>query len=243
MSAPVLEIRGLTVAYRGAVALDDVSVALAPGEVVALIGANGAGKSTLLRAAMGLTPARAGAVLLDGMNIAALAPERRAARGLAYVPEGRRVFAGMTARENLEVAARAGRRERQRRLDEVLALFPQLAEKARTPAWQLSGGQQQMLAIGRALMAAPRVLLLDEPSLGLAPLLVREVLEKVRGIAASGTAVLLAEQNAALALGMADRAILLHRGRVVGEGTPKQLGEGGILEAVMLGRPGPASSA
>ncbi len=240
MSAPVLEIRGLTVAYRGAVALDDVSLALAPGEVVALVGANGAGKSTLLRAAMGLTPARAGTVLLDGAGIGALAPERRAARGLAYVPEGRRVFAGMTARENLEVAARAGRRERERRLDEVLALFPQLAAKARTPAWQLSGGQQQMLAIGRALMAAPRVLLLDEPSLGLAPLLVREVLEKVRGIAASGTAVLLAEQNAALALDAADRAILLGLGRIVAEGTPKQLGAGGVLEAVMLGRSVPA---
>jgi len=241
MSAPILEVLGLTVAYRGAVALDDVSLALAPGELVALVGANGAGKSTLLRTTMGLTPARAGAVLLDGAGIDALAPERRAALGLAYVPEGRRVFAGMTARENLEVAARAGRRERERRLGKVMALFPQLEAKARTPAWQLSGGQQQMLAIGRALMARPRVLLLDEPTLGLAPLLVREVLETVRAIAAAGTAVLLAEQNAALALGMADRAILLGLGRVVAEGTPAALREGGILEAVMLGRPGTES--
>jgi branched-chain amino acid transport system ATP-binding protein len=239
MSATILEILALTVAYRGAVALDDVSLVLEPGEVVALVGANGAGKSTLLRAAMGLAPTRAGTVLLDGAGIGTLAPERRAALGLAYVPEGRRVFAGMTTHENLEVAARAGRRERERRLAEVMALFPQLESKARTPAWQLSGGQQQMLAIGRALMAEPRVLLLDEPSLGLAPLLVREVLEKVRGIAAAGTAVLLAEQNAALALGIAERAILLGLGRVVAEGTPQELGEGGILEAVMLGRPGP----
>jgi len=210
------------------------SVRIAAGEVVALLGANGAGKSTLLRTVMGLLPAPSG-IRFAGEPIEALTPAARARRGLGYVPEGRRLFPGMGVRDTLLVGCRASTREAERRLTETLALFPALAPRRDTPAWQLSGGQQQMLAIGRALMGAPKLMLLDEPSLGLAPVVVDELLACIHGLAARGTAVLLAEQGVSRALGVADRAYVLALGRIVAEGKPDELRRGTVLQQAFLG--------
>jgi branched-chain amino acid transport system ATP-binding protein len=216
--APLLTVIGLSVSYGGAPVVDNVSLTVAPGEVLALLGSNGAGKSSLMRAVIGLEPAAAGRILLDDTDITALPPERRARMGLGYVPEGRRVFPGMSVRDNLEVASFAPKTARSRLVERVFTLFPQLRTKSRDRAWQLSGGQQQMLAIGRALMGEPRLLLLDEPSMGLSPRLTSEVMATVRAIAAGGTAVLLAEQAATRALQAADRGLWLHLGRVADTG-------------------------
>lgn len=226
----LLAVEGLSVGYGGAVALDAVSLSVAAGETVALLGANGAGKSTLLKALLGLVPAR-GAVRFDGRDLGGLATERRVRLGLGYVPEGRRVFAGMSVRDNLEVAGLDDRRARARDVERVFALFPDLARKSADTAWRLSGGQQQMLSLGRALMGRPRLLLLDEPSLGLSPKLADEVFAAVRAIAASGTAVLLAEQSAARALSVAPRAVLLRLGRVVRDGPARGLSETTLRDA------------
>ncbi len=235
MSAPLLALAGVSVAYGPVAALEEVSLEIGAGEVVALLGANGAGKSTLMKAAMGFLVPRAGTMTLAGRPLDGLAVERRAWLGLSYCPEGRRVFPGLTARENLEVAARASAAVRRRRIEAVFALFPALAAKAGARAWQLSGGQQQMLAIGRALMGEPRVLLLDEPSLGLSPILAAEVLDKVREIAGGGVAVLLAEQNVAKALAVCDRAYLLELGRVVREGPAAMLAASEAVRRAFLG--------
>ena len=225
MSAPppLLRVAGLSAAYGRIIALEGIDIAVRPGEAVAILGANGAGKSTLLRTIMGLLTPRAGEIELDGESLLSLPAERRVRRGLAYAPEGRRVFPGMTARENLEVACLGGAVERRRRMAAVFEIFPRLAERMDALGWQLSGGQQQMLAIGRALMPAPRLLLLDEPSLGLSPLLVGEVLNHVRDIVATGTAVLLAEQNVGKALEVCDRGYVLQVGRLVHAGRADEL--------------------
>ena len=196
----------------GAPALREVDLELQAGETVALLGANGAGKSTLLGAVIGLVPVSAGTIRFDGRPLGRLPADARARLGIGYVPEGRRVFPGLTVRENLDVAAPAAVRRRRR--DAVYALFPQLAENRARAGWRLSGGQQQMLAIGRALMAEPRLLLLDEPSLGLAPKLAREVFAALATIAGRGGAILMAEQNTAQALAIAERGIVLRRGRL-----------------------------
>jgi branched-chain amino acid transport system ATP-binding protein len=218
MSTPLLTLTSLSVSYGGAPVVDGVSLTIAPGEVLALLGSNGAGKSSLMRAIIGLEPVASGQILLDGTDITALPPERRARMGLGYVPEGRRVFPGMSVRDNLEVASFAAKAARTRLIERVFTLFPQLRAKSGDRAWQLSGGQQQMLAIGRALMGEPRLLLLDEPSMGLSPRLTAEVIATVRAIAAGGTAVLLAEQAARRALQAADRGLWLHLGRVADTG-------------------------
>ena len=210
----VLQVEHLHVRYGAVPALHGVSLDLAPGEAVALLGANGAGKSTLLRAVIGLVQAASGRILFDGRPIEGAPPHRRARLGIGYCPEGRRVFPGLTVFENLVVACWANARIRARRLEEVFALFPVLGERRATPAWQLSGGQQQMLALGRALVDAPRLLLLDEPSLGLSPRLADEVLGRIPEIARSGTSVLLAESNAARAGRVCTRTVMLDRGRV-----------------------------
>jgi len=210
---PLLAVDALTVGHGPLVALHAMSLEIAPGEIVALVGGNGAGKSTLLKAVMGLIPVQSGSIRFDSEAIDALPPWARARRGLGYCPEGRRVFAGLTVEENLDVVA-----HRDAKVDGVYKLFPALALRRNALGWQLSGGEQQMLAVGRALMAKPRLLLLDEPSLGLSPRLTGELLNRLRAIAHQGTAVLLAEQNAAPALAIADRAYVLGLGRVVDHG-------------------------
>ncbi|MEZ5669428.1 MAG: ABC transporter ATP-binding protein [Alphaproteobacteria bacterium] len=230
MTVPALAIRGLVVRYGEAPAVDGLDLAVAPGEVLAVLGPNGAGKSTLIKAAMGLVDAAAGSVHVAGTDVSRLPAERRARAGLGYVPEGRRMFPGMTVRDNLLAGARGGRAAVAQRLAGVEALLPALAEKAAARAWTLSGGQQQMVAIGRALMTGPRVLLLDEPSLGLSPALVGDVMRHVARIAAAGTAVLLAEQNARAALAVAGRAVLLRRGRIA-ESAPAD-----AMRAMLAGR-------
>jgi branched-chain amino acid transport system ATP-binding protein len=218
-AAPLLRIQHLGVRYGRTVALDKATLVVDQRSIVALLGPNGAGKSSLLKAVMGLVPTASGSVQFAYRHITEESAEARARMGLAYVPEGRRIFPGLTARENLEVAAFAGAAERKRRLDRVLALFPPLEPHLARRAWQLSGGQQQMLAIGRALMTQPKLLLLDEPSIGLAPVLVEQLFERIANLAVEGTAVLLAEQNTAAALAVAERAIVLRQGHIVADDT------------------------
>jgi len=213
VTAPLLAIEGLAVDLAGRPALRDVVLAVAPGEAVGFIGPNGAGKSTLLKAVMGLVPAR-GTIRFEGAELGQLAPERRAALGIGYAPEGRRVFRGLTVAENLDVAGAAGAAERARRTEAALNLFPALRPHLNRRAWQLSGGQQQMLAIARALVAGPKLLLLDEPSLGLAPIVLEELTPALARIAAGGTALLIAEQNAARLRGVAGRVVEISRGRL-----------------------------
>jgi branched-chain amino acid transport system ATP-binding protein len=231
----LLEVSGLAARYGQIEALREVSVAVDEGEAVALVGANGAGKSTLMKVLMGFLAPAAGAVRFDGRSLAGVATHARARLGLGYSPEGRRVFPGMTVRENLEVASREGAAGRRALVAEVFAMFPALEARQAALGWQLSGGQQQMLAIGRALMSRPRLLLLDEPSLGLSPVLMAEVLNRVRAIVARGTAVLLAEQNVAKALEVADRAYVLQVGRIVREGEAAALRRDAAIRAAFLG--------
>jgi branched-chain amino acid transport system ATP-binding protein len=234
MSA-LLNIDGLSVAYGQVSALRDVSISINAGEAVALVGANGAGKSTLFKSIVGFLRPRSGRLQFLGRDMAGVSPERRARLGLGYAPEGRRVFPGMTVRENLEVAVFASKTEREQRLQRAFALFPQLAERHAQLAWQLSGGQQQMLAIGRALMGRPRLLLLDEPSLGLSPKLADEVLAAVRVIIQDGTAVLLAEQNVRKALTYCERAYVLEIGKVVLSGATSALRDTEEIRRAYLG--------
>ena len=207
-------------------------VAVEAGEIVALLGGNGAGKTTLLETVLGFHPGR---VVLFGRDVSALAVEQRVALGVGYVPEGRRVFAGLTVRENLEASSSLPAPQRRRRLDEMLALFPMLGERPDARAWLLSGGQQQMLALARALMDRPRLLLLDEPTLGLAPVVVADLLRRLGAMTADGTAILLAEQRAALALGVAGRGVVLSRGRLVRRGPAAELAADPALADLMAG--------
>ena len=216
----MLEIRGLEAAYGDVPALSGVTLRVGDGEIVALLGPNGAGKSTLLGCVAGLVRPRAGAISWGGDNLLTVAPHLIVERGLAVVPEGRRLFGSMTVEDNLELGAfspraRAARRES---LERVFALFPDLRTRRRQIVRALSGGQQQMVAVGRALMASPRLLMLDEPSLGIAPLLVRRILDVLVEINRAGVAVFLVEQNVRAALTLAHRAYILEGGRVVGEG-------------------------
>jgi len=231
----LLSVTGLTVAYGGVRAVDGVDFALSPGEAVALIGANGAGKSSLLKALMGLSVHVRGDIAFSEAGLAGLSPQRRARMGVGYVPEGRRVFAGMTAEENLLVASREDSAARIARTQEMYVLFPQLGERRDAPAWQLSGGEQQMLAIARALMTRPRLLLVDEPTLGLAPAMARIVIGALRGVAADGAAVLLAEQNAHTALAAGDRALLMRLGRIVADGPAGEIESDPRLAKVLMG--------
>ena len=214
----LLAVENLSVFYgANAQAVEDVSFSVAPGTVVALLGANGAGKSSIMKAVAGLIRGR-GAMTFDGERIETLAARHRVARGIVYVPEGRQIVGELTVRENLVLGgyALAGQ-ERRRRLDMVLGLFPEIADKANGGAWRLSGGEQQMLAIGRGLMAGPRLLLLDEPSLGLAPLLVRRVFDRLAAIRDEGDlAILLVEQNLAMTMRLASEIHFLRGGRLIG---------------------------
>ena len=236
MSA-LLRLEGVEAGYGDLVAVRDVSLEVRPGEVVALIGSNGAGKTTTLRAVTGLLPVRRGRVEFEGERLDGLGPAQVVARGIAHVPEARQLFPSMTVRENLELGA--GRRARHARaegLDLVFALFPRLRERHAQLAGTLSGGEQQMCAIGRGLMAAPKLLLLDEPSLGLAPVTVKLIFENLRAINARGTTVLLVEQNVARALELSHRGYVIENGRIVLAGTRAELVQSAHVKRAYLGR-------
>jgi branched-chain amino acid transport system ATP-binding protein len=215
-----LEVEGVHTYYGDSHVLQGVSLRVDPGEVLAILGRNGMGKTTLIRTIIGFTPPRAGRVLYEGTEITRLPPFRMVALGMALVPQGRRVFPSLSVRENLDVARRG---EGRWSLEHVYALFPRLRDRAGNRANKLSGGEQQMLAIGRALMSNPDLLLMDEPTEGLAPLLVREVGRVIMELKRSGLSILLVEQNLALALSVADRVHVLSRGQIVHTGTPAEL--------------------
>ncbi|MEY2667385.1 MAG: hypothetical protein RJA59_23 [Pseudomonadota bacterium] len=236
----MLRVRNLDVSYGPIAALRRVSLHVNPGEIATIIGANGAGKTTLLRSIAGLTPARGGEVHFRGEPVLGLRPERIVARGCSLVPEGRQVFATLPVRENLLIGGsvrvrRGQRREVEEDLEKVYRLFPRLQERERQLAGTLSGGEQQMLAIGRSLMARPTLVMLDEPSMGLAPLVVKDILRTVERIAAGGTTVLLVEQNARSALRVARRGYVLENGRVVLEGTSEELLQNREVQRAYLG--------
>ncbi len=221
----MLEVDRIRVCYGAAVALSNVSIGIKPGELVCVVGPNGAGKTTLINAIAGLNRVAAGHLRIDGKDLTRLPSHAFCDHGIALVPEGRRLFTAMTVRENLELGGyrKGARARRGEALERVLAIFPVLRERLEAAAGVLSGGQQQMLAIGRALMAAPRLLLLDEPSLGLAPAIVVDMFRVIRDINQSGVAALLVEQNVAVALDIATRAYVLEEGRIVAEGAPEAL--------------------
>jgi branched-chain amino acid transport system ATP-binding protein len=233
----MLSVENLNVHYGVIHALHDLSLQVEQGEIVTLIGSNGAGKSTTLLALSGLLKPSGGAIRFDGRDLSAVAAHERVQNGLVQVPEGRRVFATMSVAENLELGAFARRDKPKiaRDLNEVYELFPRLAERKHQAAGTMSGGEQQMLAVGRALMSRPRLLLLDEPSLGLAPLLVREIFNVVRRIRERGVTVLLVEQNAHQSLEIADRAYVLETGRIVMEGAAKDIARDPRVKAAYLG--------
>jgi branched-chain amino acid transport system ATP-binding protein len=232
----MLEIDGLSAGYGAAVVLHGVSLSVRTGEMVALVGANGAGKTTLLKTISGLVAPRAGSLQIGGKALSGLSPVARVRLGLAHVPEGRQVFGDLSVAENLEIGAYTQLRtiakaEYAARVAEVYRLFPVLAEKKDLPAGGLSGGQQQMLAIGRGLMLKPQLLLLDEPSLGLSPLLVTEIFRTLAGLRETGVSLLLSEQNARLSLAIADRGYVIETGKIVREGTGAELlGSADIME-------------
>jgi branched-chain amino acid transport system ATP-binding protein len=221
----MLEAKSLSVAYGDAPALWDVSVTIGAGELVAIVGPNGAGKTTLVNTLARLLPIRGGSLRLDGVDVTREAAKDMCGRGVALIPEGRRLFTGMTVEENLEMGCYRpdARPFRDQGLDMVYAMFPVLKERRWQAAGTLSGGQQQMVAIGRALMARPKLLLIDEPSLGLAPAIVQQVFEVIRTIHGTGVSILLIEQNVAKALEVAQRAYVLEGGRIVTEGRPAEL--------------------
>ena len=233
----LLELKDISVRYGAVSAIEAVSLGVQKGEVVAVMGPNGAGKSTVLKAIMGLAPVVGGEVFWR-REILAAATHEIVKEGLAFVPQGRRVFTHLTIQENLEMGCLYlnDRAEKERRLDSVMELFPILHEKRRDFASQMSGGQQQMLALGRGLMAGPEMLLLDEPTLGLAPIVVREVFEKVSEISERlRTTILVVEHNIKGVLNIVDRAYVLDKGQVVFEGTPDSVRETDILTQVFLG--------
>ncbi|MBN9462512.1 MAG: ABC transporter ATP-binding protein [Burkholderiales bacterium] len=236
MSA-LLEVRGLAVNYGHIEAVRGIDFALAAGETTALVGANGAGKSTTLLALSGLVPKAGGRVLFEGDDITGLAPHRIVERGIVQVAEGRAILTTLTVRENLELGAyRHGLKNAAGELERVLELFPRLRERLDGLAGNLSGGEQQMLAIGRALMARPRLLLLDEPSMGLAPIVVQDIFRTLRTINAGGLTLFLVEQNVRQALRIAQHAYVLENGAVALSGTGRELlGHPGVLEAYLGG--------
>ncbi len=239
MKPMLLEVEGLCVNYGHIEAIRDISFNVEEGKVATLIGANGAGKTTTLKTLSGLRKVRAGRVMFDGVDITTLPPYERVKLGISQAPEGRGVFVGMTVRENLEMGAFV-RKDRKTKaytedMDRVLALFPRLQERISQISGTMSGGEQQMLSIGRALMAKPRLILLDEPSMGLAPKLIAQIFSIIREINAQGTTVLLVEQNAAQALKAADTAHILETGEIVRSGTGVELSGDDSVKAAYLG--------
>jgi len=234
----LLEVRDMTVAYGRIEALHGVSIEVAEGELVTLIGANGAGKTTTMRAISGIRPLARGSVIFDGVDITRMKPHLRVKEGIVQAPEGRGIFPGMTVMENLEMGCYArtfdSKAEHDQTVERVFELFPRLKERRDQVGGTMSGGEQQMLAIGRSLMARPRLLLLDEPSMGLAPMVIQQIFRTIAEINAQGTTVLLVEQNAQQALSRSDRAYVLETGRVVRTGTgPALLADPAVKEAYL----------
>lgn len=233
----MLALSGVSAGYGSAPAVRDIDIVVGKGEAVGLLGANGAGKSTTLRAISGLVRLTAGRITFLEQDIAALPPYQIAALGIAHVPEGRQVFPELTVKENLEIGAYIPRAkaERSRSLDLVFNIFPVLAERRKQLAGTMSGGEQQMLAVGRGLMLKPRLLMLDEPSLGLAPVVTDATFEKIEEIHAMGMAILLVEQNASRALTLVQRAYVLESGRVIMHGSSAELANNKKVQAAYLG--------
>ena len=233
----MLVVTDLDVFYGDAQALWDVSVTVGESEVIAIVGSNGAGKSTFVNAVMGINRARRGSILFDGVELSGLAGHRTCRQGIAIVPEGRRLFPTLSVQENLDLGAfnKEARRHHQESLARVEKLFPRLAERRDQLAGSLSGGEQQMVAIGRALMARPRLLLMDEPSLGLAPVIVDEVFEVIETVRAQGVSVVLVEQNVKRAFEISTRAYVLAEGRIVQEGPAAELAARPEVVTALLG--------
>src|SRR5262245_49944070 len=234
----LLEVNSLSVRYGEIEALRGVSFAVEEGSVVTLLGSNGAGKSTTLRAISGLAPPALGDIIFEGQSIAKLGPEAIVKRGISHVPEGRRVFPGLSVRENIMLGAsnrQASTSTIRREADEMFELFPDIRPFADALGWTLSGGQQQMVAVARGLMAKPRLLLLDEPSLGLAPVIVQQLFATIRQIHSLGTTILLVEQNAHMTLSVAARGYVLETGSMTVEGTTSQLLDNEEVRAAYLG--------
>jgi branched-chain amino acid transport system ATP-binding protein len=240
----MLELRGVSASYKAIRALTDVSIRVDQGQIVSLVGANGAGKSTLLNVISGVVPPSAGEILFEGKPILGLSPTEIVRRGIVQVPEGRQVFANLTVFENLEMGAYVrGSRAAEADLRGIFELFPRLEERRKQYAGFLSGGEQQMLALGRAVMAGPRLLLLDEPSMGLAPLVIADMFKLVKRLNESfGITVLLVEQNARAALNLSNRAYVLTTGEVSREGTGAELLQDPAVRGAFLGRAGRTES-
>ena len=233
----MLTLSGVSARYGSVPAISDVSISIGEGEAVGLLGANGAGKSTTLRAISGLIRLNAGTITFLGTNLADLPPHKIAELGIAHVPEGRQVFPELTVKENLEVGAYipSAKAERSRTLDLVFSIFPALAERRNQLAGTMSGGEQQMLAVGRGLMLKPRLLMLDEPSLGLAPVVTDVTFAKIHEVHAMGTAILLVEQNVSRALAMVQRAYVLESGKVIMRGSSAELANNKQVQVAYLG--------
>jgi branched-chain amino acid transport system ATP-binding protein len=233
----LLELRDVTLAYGRIQALHSISVTVGEGEIVALVGANGAGKSTTMRAVSGLRPVQSGAIFFEGRDITKMRADLRVRLGISQSPEGRGIFPGMTVLENLEMGAyiRTDAAAVKEDLDRVYSLFPRLLERRKQAGGTLSGGEQQMLAVGRALMSRPKLMLLDEPSMGLAPILIQQIFEIITEINQQGTTILLVEQNAQQALTRAHRAYVLETGRIVNSGTGQQLLDDPSVKDAYLG--------
>jgi branched-chain amino acid transport system ATP-binding protein len=233
----MLTLSAVSARYGSVPAISDVSISVGEGEAVGLLGANGAGKSTTLRAISGLIRTTSGSITFLGADLAALPPHKIAELGIAHVPEGRQVFPELTVKENLEVGAYipSAKAERNRTLELVFGIFPALAERRNQLAGTMSGGEQQMLAVGRGLMLKPRLLMLDEPSLGLAPVVTDATFAKIQEVHAMGTAILLVEQNVSRALGMVQRAYVLESGKVIIQGSSAELANNKQVQAAYLG--------
>lgn len=233
----MLQVNGIDVYYGAIHALKKLSIEVDEGTIVTLIGANGAGKTTTLKTISGILKPKSGSIMFKNTDITRVAPEKIVGMGISQVPEGRRVFPSMTVLENLEMGAylRKDKKEIQLDMENVFERFPRLQERRKQLAGTLSGGEQQMLAIGRALMARPELMLMDEPSMGLAPLLVKEIFQIIKDINAKGTTILLVEQNANMALSIANKAYVIETGEIVLEGTPEQLMKSEDVKKAYLG--------
>lgn len=231
----MLRLTDVSTYYGNFEALREVGLTVSEGEMVAIIGANGAGKTTLMRTVCGLERNRRGSVILRGEDVSALSPRARVVRGVSYCPEDRKLFPGMTVLENLEMGAHVRPREFRRNLERILQIFPILAQKRNSAAGSLSGGQQQMVAIGRSLMSSPRLIMFDEPSTGLAPIVAEQLMEVIRGLNREGMTVLLVEQNVHLALDFVGRAYALENGRIVLHGSAAELRDNDEIRRSYLG--------